>query len=67
LAIPILVHLFKPRKVRVTPFSSLRWLQLSHQRLSRRIKWHQILLFFLRAVLVMTLVLALNSRKGGVA
>lgn len=59
LAIPILVHLFKPRKVRQTPFSSLRWLHLTQQRLSRRIKWHQVLLFLLRASFLLLLVAAL--------
>jgi hypothetical protein len=59
LAIPILLHIFKPRKVRQTPFSSLRWLRASQHRLSRRIKWHQVLLFLLRAGLVTCLVLAL--------
>lgn len=58
LAIPIVVHLFKPRRVRVVPFSSLRWLRASQHRLSRRIQWHQILLFFLRAGLLALLVLA---------
>ena len=69
LAIPILVHLFKPRKMRRTPFSSLRWLKQTHQRLSRRIQWHQWLLFLLRAGVVVLLVLALakpliGSRKS---
>jgi hypothetical protein len=59
LAIPILVHLFKPRKVRQTPFSSLRWLHLTQQRLSRRIKWHQVFLFLLRAAFLLLLVFAL--------
>src|SRR5882672_10828972 len=59
LAIPILVHLFQPRRVRQTPFSSLRWLHLTQQRLARRIKWHQILLFLLRAAFIMLLVFAL--------
>ncbi len=58
LAIPIVVHLFKPRRVRVVPFSSLRWLRASQHRLSRRIQWHQILLFLLRAGLLALLVLA---------
>src|ERR1041384_5367137 len=70
LAIPIMVHLFKPRKMRQTPFSSLRWLKQTHQRLSRRIQWHQWLLFLLRAGLIAQLVLALarplfSSRDGG--
>src|SRR5438034_5099033 len=69
LALPILVHLFKPRHVRQTPFSSLRWLHLTQQRMARRIQWHQILLFFLRAALLTLLVLALArplfSPQGG--
>jgi len=59
LSIPIVVHLLKPRKMRRTPFSSLRWLKQTHQRLSRRIQWHQWLLFLLRASLIVLLVLAL--------
>lgn len=59
LAIPILIHLFKPRKVRQTPFSSLRWLHLTQQKLARRIKWHQVLLFLLRAAFILLLVFAL--------
>ncbi len=59
LALPIVVHLFKPRKMRPTPFSSLRWLRQTHQRLSRRIQWHQWLLFLVRAGLITCLVLAL--------
>src|SRR6266480_7568068 len=59
LILPIVVHLFKPRKMRQTPFSSLRWLKQTHQRLSRRIQWHQWLLFLLRAGCILVLVLAL--------
>lgn len=59
LAIPVVIHLFKPRKVRQTPFSSLRWLHLSQQKLARRVKWHQVLLFLLRAAFLLLLVLAL--------
>lgn len=59
LAIPIIVHLLKPRKVRQTPFSSLRWLHLTRQHLTRRIRWHQFLLFLLRAGFIILLVLAL--------
>lgn len=59
LAIPIIVHLFKPRRVRRMPFSSLRWLHLTPQRLSRRIKWHQVFLFLLRATFILLLVAAL--------
>jgi hypothetical protein len=60
LAIPVIIHLFKPRRVRQTPFSSLRWLNLSPQKLSRRIQWHQVLLFLLRAAWIILLVLALS-------
>src|SRR5205807_6955928 len=59
LAIPVAIHLFKPRRVRQTPFSSLRWLHLTPQKLSRRIQWHQVLLFLLRAAFLSLLVLAL--------
>jgi hypothetical protein len=60
LAIPVAVHLFKPRKMRQTPFSSLRWLRMTRQRWSRRIRWHQLFLFALRAAFVVFLVLALS-------
>ncbi|MBI2438418.1 MAG: BatA domain-containing protein [Lentisphaerae bacterium] len=59
LSVPILVHLFKPRKVKVVPFTSLRWLRSSQHRLSRRVRWHQIILFLLRAAFIILLVMAL--------
>ncbi|MAE61157.1 MAG: hypothetical protein CMJ49_07355 [Planctomycetaceae bacterium] len=59
LSVPIVLHLFKPRKVRRTPFSSLRWLRASQHRLSRRIQWHQLLLLLLRVAFLTLLVLAL--------
>ncbi len=59
LAIPVVIHLLKPKRVRTMPFSSLRWLRASQHKLSRRIKWHQVLLFLLRAAFLMVLVLAL--------
>jgi hypothetical protein len=65
LGIPVLVHLFKPRKMRRTPFSSLRWLRQTQQRMSRRIQWHQILLFLLRAAFLLLLVLALAKPLVG--
>ncbi len=69
LAIPIVLHLFKPRQVRQTPFSSLRWLHLTQQRMARRIQWHQVLLFLLRAAFLTLLVVALARPllvpKGG--
>src|SRR5579864_9320424 len=65
LAVPVVVHLLRPRKMRQTPFSSLRWLKVTRQRLSRRIQWHQWLLFLLRAGLVVLLVLALTKPMLG--
>ncbi len=69
LAIPIIIHLLKPKRVRTMPFSSLRWLRSSQHKLSRRIQWHQVLLFLLRAAFLSALVLALAkpilSRGGG--
>jgi Aerotolerance regulator N-terminal/von Willebrand factor type A domain len=59
LALPIVVHLFKPRKMRQMPFSSLRWLKETHQRMSRRVQWHQWPLFLLRAGCLFLLVAAL--------
>lgn len=59
LAVPIVVHLFKPRKMRRMPYSSLRWLRATQQRFSRRIQWHQLLLFAVRAAFITLLVMAL--------
>src|SRR5437764_1310806 len=59
LAIPVIIHLLKPKRVRTMPFSSLRWLRASQHKLSRRIQWHQVLLFLLRAAFLIALVLAL--------
>lgn len=68
-AIPVAVHLFRPRTVRVREFSSLRWLRPAQQRLARRIQWHQMLLFLLRSGFIAVLVLALArpmfSPQGG--
>ncbi len=65
LILPIVVHLFKPRKMQSTPFSSLRWLKLTKQRLSRRIQWHQWLLFLMRAACILLLVMALAKPLVG--
>ncbi len=59
LALPIVIHLFTPRKVRVTSFSSLRWLKHSPHRKAKRIRWHQTLLFLTRAAMLTLVVLAL--------
>ncbi len=59
LAVPVLVHIFKPRKTRRTAFTNIRWLRESQHKLTRRVQWHQILLFLFRAALVSLLVLVL--------
>ncbi len=59
LSVPIVLHLFRPQRVKVVPFSSLRWLRASQHKLSRRIRWHQVLLFLLRAGLIALAALAL--------
>ena len=61
LAVPIIIHLLKPKRVRTMPFSSLRWLRSSQHKMSRRIQWHQVLLFLLRAAFLSALVLALTK------
>jgi len=60
LSVPVVIHLFRPRRVRQTPFSSLRWLEHSPQKLSRRIRPHQLLLFAMRAGFILLLVIALT-------
>jgi len=70
-AIPIILHLFRPKRVQETPFSSLRWLQLSQHRIKRHIRWHQVLLLLLRVAFLTCLGLAMAKpimsfeRKGG--
>lgn len=61
LAVPIIIHLLRPKRVRTMPFSSLRWLRSSQHKMSRRIQWHQVLLFLLRAAFLSALVLALTK------
>lgn len=59
IGIPVLVHLFRPRKVRQTPFSSLRWLRPTRHRFSRRVHWHQLLLLAMRIAFLLLMLLAL--------
>ena len=59
LVVPVVIHIFKPRKTRRTMFTNLRWLRESQHKLTRRIQWHQILLLLLRATLVALLVFVL--------
>src|SRR5262245_23297171 len=66
LAVPILIHLLKPRKLRDTPFISLGRLMEPHQKRSRRIQWHQMILFLLRSGMLPCLVFALAQPLIGV-
>ncbi len=57
-AIPLILHLLNRQKLRVIPFSSLRFLkELQNQRL-RQIKLYQILIIILRMLFIIFLVLA---------
>lgn len=71
IGIPVLVHLFRPRKVRQTPFSSLRWLRSTRHRFSRRFQWHRLLLLAMRAAflgfLILTLAKPIYSRPANPA
>ncbi|UCD95542.1 MAG: BatA domain-containing protein [Candidatus Zixiibacteriota bacterium] len=65
--IPLLIHLFSKRRVRVVEFSSLRHLKEMQKRQVRRIKIRQILLLILRMLIVLVAVLAFArpASKGG--
>nr|MBN2278842.1 VWA domain-containing protein [candidate division Zixibacteria bacterium] len=65
--IPLLIHLFSKRKVKVVEFSSLRHLKEMQKRQVRRLKIRQILLLLLRMLIILTAVLAFArpASKGG--
>ncbi len=65
--IPLLIHLFSRRRVKIIPFSSLKYLKEMQKRQVRRIKIRQILLLILRMLIVLTAVLAFArpATKGG--
>ncbi|MFQ5606586.1 MAG: BatA domain-containing protein [Candidatus Zixiibacteriota bacterium] len=56
--IPLLIHLFSRRKMRVITFSSLRYLQAMQKRQVRRIKIRQLLLLALRTIILALAALA---------
>ncbi len=67
--IPLLIHLFSRRKVKVVEFSSLRHLKEMQKRQVRRIKLRQIMLLILRMLIILAAVLAFArpaTRGGGV-
>ncbi len=65
--IPLLIHLFSRRKVKVVPFSSLKHLKEMQKRQVRRIKIRQLLLLILRMLIILIAVLAFArpATKGG--
>lgn len=67
--IPLLIHLFSRRRVKVVKFSSLKYLKEMQKRQLRRLKIRQWLLLILRMLIVLTAVLAFarpTVREGAV-
>lgn len=67
--IPLVIHLFSKRKVKVIEFSSLRHLKSMQRRQVRRLKIRQLLLLIIRMLILLLVVLAFarpTSRNGAV-
>lgn len=67
--IPLIIHLFSRRRVKVVEFSSLRHLKEMQKRQLRRLKIRQLLLLILRMLIILAVVLAFarpTSREGAV-
>jgi len=56
--IPLLIHLFSKRKVKVVEFSSLKHLKAMQRRQVRRLKIRQLLLLIIRTLIILMVVLA---------
>jgi hypothetical protein len=56
--IPLLIHLFSKRKVKIVEFSSLRHLKEMQKRQVRKLKIRQLFLLILRILIILTAVLA---------
>ena len=65
--IPLIIHLFSRRKVKVVEFSSLKHLKAMQKRQVRRLKVRQLLLLVIRTLLILSVVLAFArpTTKGG--
>ncbi len=65
--IPLLIHLFSRRRVKIVPFSSLKHLKEMQKRQVRRIKIRQLLLLVLRMLIILAAVLAFArpATRGG--
>lgn len=57
-AIPLILHLLSKRKVKVIPFSSLRFLSLLENKRIKYIRLYQLLLILIRTLFIVFLVLA---------
>jgi PAS domain-containing protein len=65
--IPLIIHLFSRRRVKVVEFSSLKHLKAMQRRQVRRLKVRQILLLILRMLIILAIVLAFarpTSKSG---
>lgn len=65
--IPLIIHLFSRRKVKVVEFSSLKHLKAMQRQQVRRLKIRQLLLLIIRMLLILSVVLAFArpTTKGG--
>jgi len=65
--IPLIIHLFSKRRVKVVEFSSLKHLRAMQKRQVRRLKIRQLLLLLLRMLIILAVVLAFArpTTKGG--
>lgn len=65
--IPLLIHLFSKRRVKIVEFSSLKHLKEMQKRQVRRLKIRQLLLLLLRMAIILALVLAFArpTTEGG--
>ncbi len=67
--IPLLIHLFSKRRVKVVEFSSLKHLKEMQRRQVRRLKIRQLLLLLLRMLIILAVVLAFarpTTEGGGI-
>lgn len=65
--IPLIIHLFSKRKVKVVEFSSVKHLKAMQKRQVRRLKIRQLLLLLLRMLIILSIVLAFArpTTEGG--
>jgi len=67
--IPLIIHLFSRRRVKVVEFSSLKHLKQMQKRQVRRLKIRQLLLLIVRMLIILAVVLAFarpTTQSGGI-